>query len=407
MPEVKLHKYQMAVIQSTKRFVAFLGGTGSGKTYVEGIFLAQEIQKFPKDYFFVIAPTSKILQRAALPALINHYKGTYLEGEYKESKMQYLLPTGGVIYFGSADNPDSLDGPHVRSLVMDEASLMHRMAWTVSQARVGKNLGRILIASTPRNFGWLYRDVYKRYLDGDKDYDVIQCRSIDNPHYPLEEFERMRKTLDPRVFQMRYCAIFQRMTGQVYPDFGVENIVDNCDRELVEIRAGVDFGFNNPSCILIVGRDSDNNWFILDEWYERGKLLEDVIQQAKLFCQKYQIGIFYCDPSRPDFIAAFNFSGLPAVGADNTITTGIEIVRSFIKTKQLKILINCKNLIDEIEVYHYPEDSEKDIPVKDQDHGCDAMRYALRGIGEKEEVEEEIIFTQDDIGLPRVSIGDY
>lgn len=405
MNQIKLHPFQWQTMQSEKRFVAMIAGSGGGKTHFGPVWLAQEIQKYPKDTFLIVAPTFKMLQRTVIPKIELCFKGTFFEGELKETKLQYLLPNNGIIYFGSADNPDSLEGVHVRAAWLDEASLMSRDLWIVVQGRLGRHQGRCLITTTPRAFNWLYHDFYRRFLDGDKDFDVIQFRSIDNPHYPREEFDRMRNALDSRIFEMRYCGQFRKMSGLVYPDFGPESIVDNTNRNFIEVRYGVDWGYNNPAVILALGADNDGVWYLLDEWCERGKLLDDVIIQAQAMQKRYGIGVFYCDPSQPAYIDAFNKNGLPTLGADNSIPPGIQAVGMLIKTKCLKVSRSCKNTIEEFETYHYPEDAKKDLPVKEDDHCMDALRYAIRGEG-TEEVEEEIIIFGEDIGLERVKIGE-
>lgn len=406
MQQIQLHPFQTRAYLSDKRFIAMIAGSGGGKTHFGPLWLSREIEKYPKDSFLVIAPTHKMLQRTIIPKIETCYKGTYFEGELKETKLQYLFPSGGLIYFGSADNPDSLEGVHVRAAWLDEASLMSRSLWIVVQGRVGQLQGRVLITTTPRAFNWLYHDFYRKFLEGDPNFDVIQFRSIDNPYYPREEFDRMRSSLDSRIFEMRYCGQFRKMSGLVYPDFCPESIIDNVDRQFIEIRAGVDWGYNNPAVILVLGMDSDGVWYLIDEWIERGKLLDDVIIQAQAMLKQYGSVVCYCDPSQPAYIEAFSQNRLPALGADNSISAGIQVVGMLLKTKRLKISRSCKSTIEELETYHYPEDAKKDLPVKEDDHCMDALRYALRGVGAEEEVEEEIIITGEDIGLERVKIGE-
>jgi PBSX family phage terminase large subunit len=405
MAQIQLHPFQTRAYLSDKRFVALISGTGSGKTFFCPIWLSQEIQKNPQGNFLAVSPTVKMLQRTLIPAFINCYKDSVFEGVLKEQKGQYILPQGGVIYFSSADCPDFIEGLHASAAVLDEASLMSRHLWVIAQSRVGKNMGRILISTSPRGFNWIY-DFYKKYLEGDPDYDVIQFRSIDSPYYPKKEFERAQKTLDSRTFEMRYCGKFVKFSGLVYPDFGLDNIIDNCNTQFSEVRAGVDWGFTGACCILCIGIDPSGNPYVIDEWYEKGKLLNDVVYQATLLQNRYKISTFFCDPSLPSHIQTFQLAGLNAVAADNKIQPGIQDVAMLIKAKSLKIMSTCKNLLDEIAVYHYPEGSLKDIPVKEQDHGCDALRYCIRGTGEVEEIEEEIIITGEDIGLERVKIGE-
>ena len=413
--EVKLHEHQWQAFKSQAKFVALISGTGGGKSFMGPIWMYGQISEAPAESFLIVAPTYKMLFRTCVPALEKAFKGTHYEGALKETKGQYLLPTGGIIYLGSADNPDSLEGLHVKAAWIDEASLCDRMVWVIVQARVGIKDGRILLTTTPRGFNWLYNDFYKYYIAGDKDYAVIQFRSIDNPHYPKTEFERMKKTLDPRMFKMRYEGEFAKMSGLVYPDFDQANLIDEVPKNFQEVICGVDWGFNAPCALVVLGIDGQGNYSVIDEYIERGKLIDTIARQAKIMRDKYGIQMFYCDPSRPEFIATFNCVGLLATAGNNSIISGIEEVSMCMRTKRLKVARHCKHIIDELETYAYPEDGLKDLPVKTNDHALDALRYALRTHSIERQLkslpqEQDVIVGIEDVipGFERVQIGrDY
>ncbi|GAI83775.1 unnamed protein product, partial [marine sediment metagenome] len=117
----------------------------------------------------------------------------------------------GVVYFGSADRPDSLEGGQVRAAWVDEAGQIKRASWEAIQRRLGFFMGRGLLTTTPYSLNWLKTDFYDHWKKKDPDYDVVQFRSIDSPYYPEEEYERARRTLDRRIFEMRYDALFRKM----------------------------------------------------------------------------------------------------------------------------------------------------------------------------------------------------
>ena len=165
--EITLADHQAKAIDSQKRFIALIGGTGGGKTFTGPMWLYQEIEKHPDDHFLVIAPTYKMLIRATVPTMIEIFRGTHAEGEYKASIGQYVLPTGGTIWFGSADRPETLEGGQYRAAWLDEAGQMKRQVWIVIQARLGLKQGRAFITTTPYAVNWLYTEFYKKWLAGD------------------------------------------------------------------------------------------------------------------------------------------------------------------------------------------------------------------------------------------------
>ncbi|MHA2068857.1 MAG: hypothetical protein ACXABY_31225, partial [Candidatus Thorarchaeota archaeon] len=94
-------------------------------------------------------------------------------------------------------------------------------------------------------------------------------------------------------------------------------------------------------------------------------------------------------PSSPGYIEEFNRNKLTCVGADNDIMKGVGNLFSLIKDNKFKFFAGkCPNVLDEISTYHYPapadikpDQNEKNpMPVKQNDHAMDALRYVALGI---------------------------
>lgn len=375
--EIRLFPHQAKALRGTKRFTALIGGTGGGKTYTGPIWLYQEIVRYPTDQFFVIAPTYKMLTRATVPTLIETFRGTQAEGEYKLSLGQYILPSGGMVWLGSADRPETLEAGQYRSAWLDEAGQMKYQVWVVIQARLGQKLGRALLTTTPYAMNWLYSEFYKRYKENDPNYEVINFASIDNPLYPKEEYERAKKTLSPILFEMRYQGYFRKMEGLIYPDFCASHIVDDFDipQEWKERgAAGQDWGFNNPAVTLYGAIDDDDVLYVYKEIYKQGSLLSELAGEMDK-------NVFHwADPSGLQHIEELRMMGIDIDAADNDVNPGIEKVNARIRTNRLKVFRSCKNLIDEFETYHWQEG--KDKPFKENDHCQDALRYLVMGLSD-------------------------
>jgi len=389
METVKLHEFQAKAFLSMRRFIALIAGTGGGKTFFGPIWLLREVQKYPEDFYFVIAPTFPLFQRTTLPEFRKRFD-RHIGGIYKEQKKRYELKTGGIVYFGSADNPDSLEGGQVRAAWVDEAGQIKLASWQATQRRLGVKMGRCLLTTTPYGLNWLYKEFYQRWKKGDPDYDVVQFESIENPYYPKAEFERAKRTLDPRIFDMRYRGIFRKMSGLIYPDFNQKNIIDPFDiPKDWPVFGGIDFGWNNPFVALKMAIDKDDIVYIFDEYYRAGAYLEEHAKHLDGSITYYadpsakqdieelnHIHIKVKNPSKSGsgeetFHASFLYDVRPA---DNAVDKGIELVGSLIRTNRLKVFKTCKNFLDEVETYHR---DEKDRIVKKDDHCMDAGRYGI------------------------------
>lgn len=153
------------------------------------------------------------------------------------------------------------------------------------------------------------------------------------------------------------------------------------------VIAGVDFGYTNPAVILVIAIDNDDIFYVLDEFYQSGLTIKELIAKGLKLKDKYNIEIFFADPSQPAYIREMNNEGLYTVAAKNDILPGISAVSEKLKVKEdgrpsLFIDKKCKNLIHELENYKYAEKDGKngahtEMPVKEDDHACDALRYAV------------------------------
>ena len=368
-----VHPHQLRTLQSKARFVLMAAGTGGGKTYIGPIWLYARIAERPDCDALVVAPTHRILTNVTIPMLCAHFQETKLSGELREAKGQYMLPTGRTIFLASADNPHSFAGHHVWPLWADEAGQFPRMAWVEMQARVGQKRGRVLFTSTPYGLNWLYSEVFKRWQEGNPDYDVIQFASGDSPWYSQEEYNRAKREMPPALFAMRYEGQFTRSEGLVYPDFH-RCVVDEAS-PTGELIGGADFGFRNATAIYKATLDADDCLWITAERYVTES---SVASHGDWMGTEHQ---YVGDPAAAQFIAELQQQGVYITPAVNDIEAGITAVTERVRSGRLKVLRSaCSNLIDEAETYRYDSPTETNEargakPVKVKDHGMDALRY--------------------------------
>lgn len=195
------------------------------------------------------------------------------------------------------------------------------------------------------------------------------------------------------------------------------NLGIRLNRQMVKrVFASVDFGFVNPGTIqvwLVVG--SDDTMVLICEVYRTRRTIDWWIAKAKELTAEFQIEVFVCDPSEPAYIAQFNEAGLPAIKAINDIAPGISALQS-----RLQVGMNGRPRLyvyeyslrerdelrdeahqpvcfeGEINEYVWPKTKDgqpvKEVPVKTNDHGLDAARYAVMyldsGGGERESDDE-------------------
>ncbi len=217
----------------------------------------------------------------------------------------------------------------------------------------------------------------------------------DNPVLSKDYISELKNTLSgiwlERLFHGRWVAA----QGGIYDKFNRSiHVIRQVPVELVEYVIGIDWGYENPLALVLIGIDYDGTYYILDEIYKSKQLIDkslvDLMAVKGWFDLKYnsrKIGISYAyaDSARPDYVYIFNeITKIPTIGGRKEVNEGIQSVqRRFIDKDNgkygLYILEQCHNTIKEIEGYHWHivKGTGKDEPEKKDDHICDALRYVI------------------------------
>lgn len=272
------HYGQWQAWQSTRRFIGVIAGTQGGKTSFGPLWLYREIQRRGAGDYMVVTPTFALLEKKALPEFRKHFERRLKLGTYVASPVRKFtfsedgsLRTFGsydpdqptVVFFGYAEDPESLESATALAAWLDEAGQkkFKLASWEAIQRRLSLAQGRVLITTTPYDLGWLKQQVYDRWKAGDPDYDVIRFDSTENPLFPQEEFLRAKASLPPWKFNLFYRAIFTRPAGMIYDCFDEEKhkirrigIPDHWQRFL-----GLDFGGVNTAGYFLAREEDSNN----------------------------------------------------------------------------------------------------------------------------------------------------
>lgn len=93
------------------------------------------------------------------------------------------------------------------------------------------------------------------------------------------------------------------------------------------VIAGVDWGWTNPGVITVAAIGGDTQVGLLHEVYRTKQGRDWWIAQATTLKAAYGIETFYCDPSEPELIDAWDQAGLNAEPAVNDILPGITAIQ--------------------------------------------------------------------------------
>ena len=94
-------------------------------------------------------------------------------------------------------------------------------------------------------------------------------------------------------------------------------------------------------------------------------------------------GAIIVDPSAASLLAALRRRGLYVVPADNDVLDGIRRTATLLQRRKILINKSCAPLLGEMGTYLWDEKSCKsgvDKPLKERDHGPDALRYFVNSL---------------------------
>jgi predicted phage terminase large subunit-like protein len=126
----------------------------------------------------------------------------------------FEFANGSLIEFRSADEPDSLRGAGLDILWMDEAAFIRSDdAYRVVRPAMADKQGIVINTTTPDRQNWFFDRFWSgKALDNPRHFRVSYW-SLDNPHFPVDEWEEERADTHPMIFAQEYMASFDAMKG--------------------------------------------------------------------------------------------------------------------------------------------------------------------------------------------------
>ncbi len=154
--------------------------------------------------------------------------------------------------------------------------------WDAVNRRLAIHRGRMLLTTTLYTLGWLKTEVFDRWQAGDKGIDVIQFDSIENPAYPVEEFERARASLPPWKFAMFNRGRFETPAGLVYDSLRPDCVVARMPiPKDWPVYVGHDFGSANPAALFVAVSPVGEYWVFAEYLPGPGRGAHEHVEEWK------------------------------------------------------------------------------------------------------------------------------
>ena len=396
------------------------GGRGGGKSKAGALATTNYALHWPGSWGLVTAPTYYTMYGATLPALQwafeqfglqdgvdFHYTHTREEIDFIATKAKILLRT--------TEKPERLRGPDIAHVWMDEARDSSKAGFDtlIPTMRQHGYPHHFHITTTPAGkLQWIYPTFFSPKTTSAAafaHYKTWFAPTRDNPFggeanylQSLQQYGENTPLARQELF-----GEFIVMEGLVYDQWDPAIYIQDeslwPDKPLYYI-AGMDFGYNDPAALLVVGVDGYGRQYIVDEWGQRGADYDEMIQNVLLLHEKYHFKAIACDASRPEYIRALRQNGMPAIRAFKRITAtmanpahGVSLCARAMKYRiprfamqgmhqaalGFRVSPSVRHFREEIESYIWdaPKAGQADLNLRERpkdanNHWMDCWRYA-------------------------------
>lgn len=301
--------------------------------------------------------------------------------------------------FGGRDeaSQDLVQGFTAAGFFFDEVALMPESFVDQAVARCSEEGSKLWFNCNPEGpFHWFKVG----WIDNRESKNAFRIHFSleDNPSLSEKKID-FYKRMFAGVFYDRFInGKWVLAEGVIYSMFSKEYVIPKVPDgvRILDKWIGIDYGQSNATVYLLVGMGSDDKLYILDEYYHSGRT--SVIQKSPAkyskdyFKWKIKNGVdgvpvnkkaTYIDPSAKGFALQLYEDGERQIrSADNEVLRGIELISSLLDSDMIRVLSKCKNTINEFSSYRWdPKGQERgeDIPIKQDDHCMDALRYICNG----------------------------
>ena len=370
-----LYPQQDDFVNDDQRWVAFVGGRNSGKTY------AGSVKAFLKatqpGLGIIAAPDFPMLRDGAYRQFRDCLNAVGLDcTENKNEGKLYIPDTGAEITFATLQTESRSRGPNYAWGWVDELDYLgNRDIWKALKGAIRAGAAPQLFAtSTPKGRRLIYQEWVINATDR---HALYRASSHDNPFVDAADYVASLG-YDGQFYAQEIDAEFVAFEGLIYPRFERDTHVVATECGGWRTIIGVDVGARNPTAILVIRRSGSGQTHIEREVYRRGLSSDDIAALiAEAFdTSKAEAG--YCDPSALAYIETLRRQGYPIHPANNDVMFGISSVTTAL-ADGLTIDPSCIYTIDEFESYQWADKTTKDRPAKVNDHALDALRYAIVG----------------------------
>ncbi len=364
------------------------GAVRSGKTFCMVLsFIIWSFYSFGNSDFALCGKTIRSLRRNMVTPVIPILKSLGFSCDEKITQnilnVSYMGVKNRFYLFGGKDESSAslIQGMTLSGVLFDEVALMPRSFVEQAMARCSVNGSRFWFNCNPEypehwfNVEWIKKSKEKNAL-------YLHFTMDDNPSLS-EKVKQRYENLYSGVFYERFVkGRWIAVYGAVYPFMDDESMYcDVPEGGFSKYAISCDYGTVNPASFGLWGRQGDV-WYRIDEYYfnsrKEGWQKTDE-EHYKALCElagERKISQVVVDPSAASFIEVIKRHGkFKVTPAQNNVVNGIRRVSQVLRDGSVRICRNCSATKREFSLYRWDSRKTDDVPVKENDHAMDDLRY--------------------------------
>lgn len=420
-PRKKIHllKHQHEFLTAKEKFVALIGGIGSGKSWSGAHYSIGRVVNNPASLHFIGANTYSQLETATLKTLFNELQNLGIEYNYNHNK-GLLTFAGGTALCKTMDNYEMLRGIEIGSFWIDESRDLKQEAFDMMMGRLRDKNAKELqgrVTSTPAGYNWMFDYFHKDGTKNNPEFRMINAVSMDNIYLPAGYLESIKAQYSDEFYEQEILGRFVRGgKGTIFPWIITAKKLSR--RELIPIDVnkwtmivGLDPGSTSIfGVIFFLFNQYTKKMIVVDEIYESNPINTTASKINDAINQKLKQYTFKNVEYVYDEAAVWFRNELAEVDSNKWLTPSakskfgvdgyINLIKTVMNHGLIEIASECTSLWKELEMYQ--KDDKGNIP-KANDHLINALQYGVGFLGldfselsePKENADEKRFYTFD------------
>lgn len=288
---INLLDHQFEVMTAEEKFIALIGGIGSGKSHCGALYIVKRVGMYPDALHFIGANTYGQLRDSTMAAMFKVLSDLGIQYEFNQNA-GILEFCGGRVLCKSMENFDALRGIEIASFWLDEVRDLRKEAFDMMMGRLrDKRAPKLqgIVTSSPSGFNWIYDYFSPSGEKNTPEFRLINATSYNNHYLPDGYIDSIKSQYSAEFFKQEILGEFVNIYhGQAYVNFGPHNLVDKNPfwadgpvHPALPVCIGPDFNLS-PMSWSLAQKKLDTFYF-----FDEVRLLNSHTQEAsKVLCEK-------------------------------------------------------------------------------------------------------------------------